>query len=207
MKVIIDDREPSKIINYFERQGVTVVKKRLWYGDIVHDGKKLFFERKTYADLINSVYSGRLNNQLIKLCREKENAFLMISGNQKDLYFKKINWTAKQNTGLMASLTTRYPNLKVVMVPNDKQLVDCIIKIISKWNDDKKLTVKKKQFIGKEQSIHNQMLCCIPTINLKTADMLLQSGVTISLHYDEKELLKVKGVGNKTINQLKKVNH
>jgi len=59
--IIVDDREPEEI------QLIADEIKRLEYGDIVidTDSRKLILERKTIPDLFQSLFTGRLNDQLI----------------------------------------------------------------------------------------------------------------------------------------------
>jgi len=75
--IIVDDREPATIIEAL-KQVSTVVKRRLSVGDYVLKG--CIVERKTMADLWNSLEDNRIWNQLTRMASMNRKFYLLLEG-------------------------------------------------------------------------------------------------------------------------------
>ena len=72
MEIIIDQREPSKLKQYFLSTSYTVHLQNLQLGDIIIKTPELelIIERKTIDDLASSIRDGRLREQKIRLIKK-----------------------------------------------------------------------------------------------------------------------------------------
>jgi len=68
--LFIDRREPTKIKAQLKKLGIPIQVKTLEVGDYIFD--EIVIERKTVSDLLNSIYQGRLYNQLYNLMKLKD---------------------------------------------------------------------------------------------------------------------------------------
>jgi len=174
----IDKREPAKIFKYAEELGLDFEAVEIPIGDIVCDEKSVCIERKEYADLVNSIKSGHLYKQLLQMEENYKYCFLLISGKAEDLHWQKIQWSANQNAGALASLAVRFPKVKMVFLPNDKQLVYCAKGIIDRVDDGKGITIRDTELLKSKLSDEDfriRLLCSFSNIGRKRAEEFLQN--------------------------------
>jgi len=99
MEIIIDQREPLKLKQYFLSTPYTTHLQNLHLGDIIIKTPELelIFERKTIDDLASSIRDGRLREQKIRLIKNypRKNIIYIIEGditkNNSSMKFNKIN--------------------------------------------------------------------------------------------------------------------
>lgn len=86
MLVVIDDREPPEVAAAFERLlgDAMVMTKRMAVGDIRIG--TLTVERKTTQDLVNSWFSGRLQEQIAQLIKQTQHPMLLVHHDAKNDY-------------------------------------------------------------------------------------------------------------------------
>jgi len=111
--------------------GVTVVVERMDVSDYAFLEQGIFIERKdASSDLGSSLRSGRLTGQALAMS-ELPHPFLIISG-KLDWYKQKrysTGLTVESYIGLLASLNTKYGNLRCFSVDNDSQFIKAVIAI------------------------------------------------------------------------------
>ncbi|RLI17734.1 hypothetical protein DRO54_11085 [Candidatus Bathyarchaeota archaeon] len=79
MVIIVDDREPSDILDSI-KASVTYERKRLAIGDYIVNNI-LIIERKTAPDFISSMLSGHLRSQVYRLTKVSSSPVLAVIGN------------------------------------------------------------------------------------------------------------------------------
>lgn len=80
--VVVDDREPSYMVDQLSQYGISAVPGRLDAGDFCFfpHSLKVLIERKTVSDLLNSLKSARLVTQAHKLIEQSDASILLIEG-------------------------------------------------------------------------------------------------------------------------------
>ena len=79
MVIIVDDREPSDILDSI-KNSVTYERKRLAIGDYIVNNT-IIIERKTAPDFISSMLSGHLRSQVYRLTKVSSSPILAVIGN------------------------------------------------------------------------------------------------------------------------------
>lgn len=112
--IVADDREQkSRVVKILqESERFTLRMSRLPSGDYCVDNRFLF-ERKTLADLVVSIKSGRLFSQALRLI-ETENLrpALILEGTSQDLRNSCMQWGAIQGALVTLTLFLRLPVLR-----------------------------------------------------------------------------------------------
>ena len=91
-ELIIDDREPDKVINEVLLSplmaGIKMTVRPMEAGDFVfrRKGMSVGIESKTWSDLLTSIVGGRLQRQLIKLQSMYNYAVLLVKGQHSTVY-------------------------------------------------------------------------------------------------------------------------
>lgn len=212
----VDTREPEKIFNIFEKNGIKYEKETLPIGDFVCEN--IVIERKEIGDLINSIRTGHLQKQLLQMEDSFEKCFLIISGNPKDIWANPYlkGWTVNHQLGTLASLAVRYPRTKVIQVENDTQLVNIIPRIIEKCHDGKcmsKYDTELMRYKIDVEDVKLRMLMSIPRIGLDKAMAISEAVDVIIVKKGTKELvshtdlIKINGIGDVTAAEIVNTNN
>jgi len=111
--------------------GVTVNVERMDVSDYAFLEQGIFIERKDAAsDLASSLKNGRLTGQALAMS-ELPHPFLIISG--KLDWYRQMKYssgmTVESYVGLLASLNTKYGNLRCFAVDNDSQFIKAVLAI------------------------------------------------------------------------------
>lgn len=182
IKLLVDSREPEKIFHYLDKQPeIEYMKVALPCGDFVCGN--IIIERKSISDFACSIKNGHLQKQLLQM-QNFEHSFLLISGKIEELHYDTSihGWTANHHNGAGLSCLIR-TNTKIWQVPNDKQLVECVIKICQKVNDGKEWTkfdtslFKPLKGDMTKDDLLLRVLCSFDSIGVKRAKKLLEEPV------------------------------
>jgi len=209
----VDTREPSSVFNYLEKKGVEFRAVPLPIGDFYKAG--VVIERKTIMDFVGSIRSGHLKKQMIQMNNNFKKSFLIISGSLKQLQFTPIkSWTVNHHMGALAHTLCRYPNVKVMVVDNDSQLINLAFRIIDKSLDNKEVEIIDTEIMmlrPSEADTQTKMFTCIPSISFGRAKKLSKR-LKFKLVYEngaevtERNLLAIPGIGKGLAKQLIKIN-
>lgn len=215
MTLLIDDREDSKTVNKICRHEFFAGKfeiRRLDVGDYLfeNDDKSIVicFERKSIQDFVGSIFSGRLEKQLLQQENSYTRNYLIIVGEWRVLAFDNHfqSFSVNHRLGTMASLAVRH-STKVVQVDNPSQFVDMLQKIIEKSTDGKVLG--DTPFL-KRMSIDNvyiAALCAFPNIAEEKSRKIVEKYPSFTKLQNalRDDSFEVNGCGDKIVEQLKKV--
>lgn len=208
MKLVIDEKETrtpdwEKIKKYLEDKEIEYEIKTLLVGDFIIDDS-ICVERKCISDFYASIRGDHLWRQTRNMRHNYKHNFIIISGNVAELY---TNYHTKFILGAYLGALTRLAvmeNMSVVQVENSLQLIDVIVRISKKIIEPvKNLQVERIRLSGKDVKLN--IVMCIPGIGISKARI-------ISAKYSIKQLcncplerlLKLKGIGTKHANEIKK---
>ena len=144
MKILIDDREPSKIIDKAKKTWKDVEVAHLPVGDIVCLENNVAIERKEVSDFASSVRAkkgmstGRIFSQVAQMKENFTNNYVIIVGKfdkvSKNPHFK---FTVDQFIGAQASIAARQ-GVPVFHVANNSQFFKLCSALIRKSNGEEK---------------------------------------------------------------------
>jgi len=209
----VDTREPPKIKEMFQRMSseyeIPVELGALTTGDMKY--RDLIFERKTISDFVSSIRGGHLQKQLLMMQERYKIGFLIISGNLKTLVANQYvrGWTVNHQMGAIASVSVRYPKIKLIQVENDRQLANVIFRICKKAYDGRVISFADTELVpllDSVSAVKQKVLAGIPMIDFKTAEKILD-------RFDLKELFSasipdlklIDGIGQKKAEMIKTV--
>ena len=145
MKLYIDNREPTDVINIIKSrlQTTEVVLGNLEIGDFIiknnNDEIVMIFERKAHADLMSSIKDGRYNEQSFRLAQvpiHNHNIFYIIEGNIMNFCLKKTE--TQQKTLFSAMLSISYKKgFSLLHTNNSLETAEFIIRFAEKFESDK----------------------------------------------------------------------
>jgi len=209
-KLVIDNRE-RKIL---EKIDVEHTVEALDLGDFIlkkDDNPYVIIERKTMNDLEASIIDKRfeVQNYRLKKC-DIPYKIIIIEGRNK---LRRLKYSSLNS--IIVSLMLKY-DLKVINVDSLEETIEVLKKIKDKANtyfeeivlDNVKMKTMKKGELMCENKSFQEMLCCIPKVSVKTANILVEEYKTMSnmiyelsdIAYDDrlKTLSNIK-IGRKSI--------
>ena len=187
-----------------------ILRKRLPAGDYLFDGE-LLVERKTIPDLCCSIKDGRLFGQAGKLLRSRVPACLMVEGRNKE--FKQTDFSPQAIQGILLSLSLAF-RLPVLRTKNPNNtasvMLQCFKQLTKDTLVDQRLFPRKGTFRKKGDPLLSQkthILEGFPGIGVDKAERLLETFGNLRALFtaDEGQLIKVPGIGKKTVDRLVKI--
>ncbi|MFQ6010237.1 MAG: ERCC4 domain-containing protein [Candidatus Aenigmatarchaeota archaeon] len=204
-KIVIfaDTREfSSEVVIFLARHDCTVKQKMLHVADyLVSD--RVAIERKTAADFVSSVIDQRLFSQVKRLKENFEKPVLIVEG---DNIYERLNPNAVRGT--IASLVLDF-NIPIIWTRDPGETAGMIFWLAKREQIDEKREVairgeKKAMSVPKQQEF---IVAGLPGVSNKRARALLKHFKTPSAVFsaEEKELVKVEGIGKKTAKNIRKL--
>jgi len=192
--VLVDSREPEWVYEMFHSMGYRVEREYLDIGDIVIGD--LCIERKTPTDLVNSVTSGRLWEQMYSLTQYDRRLLLIhdpflpfISSRGKRVFYDAV-----------ATVITSY-RTPVFRVEDRRELMvflDSLVKKLNKKRESLKPVLHRKKKEMTVQEIREEILTCLPTVGRKRARLILsQIDFPTLISSPRERIQELKGVGEK----------
>jgi len=182
--ILIDFREPKQILNYFQNFKVC----KLNYDYLIKD---IAVERKTFTDFLQSLYQGKLFNQLLRTKKEYEKTILVVEGliDPNFLTNPKIFYSTLQ-------FITINLNIPVIF----SQSLENTAEVIKKLNENKInfFSVSKIKISPKKENVQERMLQCIEGIGKKRARAIIKKYESIEKIINLKNNT-IKGIDRKII--------
>lgn len=200
----IDHREKSsqlfKTLQSYTHN-FTIETTHLKSGDYLLNNT-ILFERKTIADFLASLKSGRLFDQAYRLINSDYDPIIIIEGAAKNLKESKMKREALLGALVHIAVSTRIPVLRSASHEETARLLAYTAK---QFNRDavpqvNKPVIKKTGFrLTKQQKDALATLQNLPGIGTTRAIALMKEFGTLHKLFNakEKELLKVEGIGGK----------
>ncbi len=199
---IIADYREKEVIGHLKNLGASVNEMNLKVGDFVCSSDGVVIERKSHNDFVSSIIDGRIFEQLKYLRENYERPVVIVEGFSD----RKINDNALKAT--VASLVTKY-NASFVNTKNSLDTAKMVYWFAKKEQEDGTRNLGFKQGKKPKETKHLQefVLSSIPGISNVLARRVLENFGNIEsvISASEMELSKVKGVGKKLANKVKKL--
>jgi ERCC4-type nuclease len=203
--IYADKRERvSGIVDELKNFSCRVDEKVLAVGDFILSDR-VVVERKTTSDFLSSIIDGRLFKQLGELKHNFEKPILMIEGNDMNDE-ERVHVNVLR--GALASVALDY-GIPILWTKNVKETAGLIYWIARREQLDEKRTVairgsKKIRSVKEAQEFLVAGLPGISTVRAK--EILKHFGSPLKFFLaDEKEVIKVKKLGKKTAEKIKKI--
>lgn len=191
--IIVDDREPEDI------QSIGDLIKRLEYGDIVIESsdKKLVIERKTPTDLTQSLFNGRLNDQLAGcdalLVDMRKHGFNMAE------YFRGMNNGPIPFINLLNGIATHTMIFYCLTLDQLKSMLNRFEDKINKGEFGKLRSIAPKSKLPVQVRILSQY----PGVGIERAKILLKTYKSISAVEEAASITEtIPGIGLKTVESI-----
>lgn len=218
-KVYVDKKElqmKKKSIAFFKSKGIDVEEKMLGdYGDIaclLSCKEFLNIERKTFNDFVTSYISGHLQDQAFRMNNVSNNYCVIVYGSINDLHqiahkYPAVKRIKQSSIDKMVRTLEMVYKCPVFFVKNEAQYFQEILKIAETLNKKNGESLKTKSNITLKNRQDVDILMRANKIGEKTALILLKEFKTPEkvLNASRKELLKVNGIGDATITDIKKL--
>jgi len=213
--ILVDSREPEIIP---KRLGELAKVVFLPYGDYwfyTASGGRVCIERKTIADLLNSLREGRLQQQLRRMLQEDAEVILLIEGYwtcNKDFKIKHggglTGWDLASLSNFL--LTVQREGTRLVYSPNQGATVYLLVQLYRYYQKPKHkaLTARPKPlfFFDDLQSRRVYFLMGLPGIGEELAHRILAKfPLPGEILLSPERLAEVPGVGTKKINEIVKI--
>ncbi|MEX2565106.1 MAG: ERCC4 domain-containing protein [Cyclobacteriaceae bacterium] len=211
LQITIDDREPPVLEEVFRKMGNMIIhRQRLVAGDYLFDGD-LLVERKTIPDFCKSIKDGRLFQQAKKLSMGKVPACLMLEGRKRD--FQETDFLPQAIQGILLSISLSF-KLPILRTKNPRESAAVMLQCFKQLTKDKleeqrfyprSAPFKKSSHALFKQKIH--ILEGFPGIGVDRAKRLLMKFGNLHAVFTagNEELLKVPGLGKRTVDQLNEI--
>jgi len=205
----VDSREPKAEQAILDEAGIEYEIQALETGDysiINENGAEICMERKEMKDLISSLFSGRLDNQMRRLA-DKDHPILLITGSFSE-YTEAVKkshgktfFTKDQLIGKVASIAVSYGIQIVWFTKWDDNRVHSdglklAVKMIKKIAEGKYLKPKPPS-VKRNTNKQRELVRTLFNISPELADALIKKFGTIRtiINATDEDLLYVKGMG------------
>jgi len=198
--IVVDSRESSSIFERLKEKQPDIKKEFLEVGDYLLDNGYAI-ERKD-KDLIQSILSNRLYDQLNNLCSYDHPILcITIQNIWKLFYYSHSRFIDKSYIGTLTTLTCKYPNLKVIFLDGEDEFINFVISLDKKIHDDSK-SERPKPHMRRPESINDRKencLTCAQNIGVKKAKVCLEIYKSIEelSKVSLEDLEKIEGLGKK----------
>jgi len=198
LRVVVDERErPSGIPELLRHFGLQVEYRMLDVGDYIVSSE-CAVERKQERDFLKSLYSGRLFDQIHRLCEVYSRPVLIVES--------EMPIVAKQMTnprafwGALTTLTFQY-GLGIFFTAETKQTADCIYTLATHkyFAKPKGPFIQKKLKTASLEKAQLSLVANLPGIGPRLADRALKRLGTVRRVFSASvaELSSVDGIGRK----------
>lgn len=200
--LVIADYREREVIENLKNLGASVNEMNLKVGDFVASDNGVVIERKTHNDFVSSIIDGRIFEQLKYLKENYERPVVIVEGFSD----REINENALKAT--IASLITKF-NVSFVNTKNLLDTAKMVYWLAKKEQEDanKALGFKQGKKPKEVKRLQEFILSSMPGISNVLSRRLLENFGSIEnvVRASEIELSKVKGVGKKLANKIKKL--
>lgn len=202
LKIIVDHREyRSNVVKNLSMKGVTIEPQQLDTGDYVLSSR-IGVERKNVDDFLESLIEGKLFKQISQLRDAYSRPVLILEGEN---LFTKRNINHNAIYGSLASITVDY-GIPVLTTKNAMDTADLLQVIAKREQRDENKSVAVRGFKPQMSLKERQQFLIegLPNISAVIAKRLLNHFGSIRgiANADEKELMKVKGVGKNIASEI-----
>jgi len=194
LKIIADTREfKSSVVRNLATWDVIVESKQLDVGDYLIS-ERVGVERKEVDDFLSSMMDGRLFSQVKALKRAYQSPLIIIEG---ESLFNRRQIPADAIRGALASITTNF-GVPLMFTKDDQDTAQFLLTLVKREAaEGRKPGIRGEKGTMLVQERQQFIIEGLPNISGVIAQRLLAhfGSVRAVLEADEKELMKVQGVG------------
>jgi len=203
--MLIDTKEPSNIERFLKKAMVLTKRSKLEYGDYCIGN--IGIERKTVQDFYNAIVDrknpDRLRLQLKGFSESYDKKALILEGlfPARISTYDYLRYTKIWN--YLLSLVFGW-NIPVIRTIDDKETAFVLECLYGRVKDKKPFIRKIKRRGLSLEERKSDILCCIPGLGRRRAELLLSKKPTIwnIITTPKEELYKIKGIGKEVIDNL-----
>lgn len=198
--VIVSDYREKEVTEHLKKLGAIINERALNVGDFVCS-ERAVIERKTYNDFVSSIIDGRVFEQADALKKNFDKPIILIEGYSD----RQINENALK--GAIASLLIDF-GVSLLTTRNPLDTAKTIYWIAKKEQfEGRGVSIKVGKKPKEMKKLQEFIVASIPGISLTLAKRLLDHFGCVEKIFvaDEVELKKVKGIGNKLAEKVRKV--
>ncbi|MEM4738068.1 MAG: ERCC4 domain-containing protein [Acidilobaceae archaeon] len=178
-RIYVDYREEnSGIPGILESLGLIVIREYLEIGDYIIPGD-IIIERKTAEDYINSLYDGRLFDQISRLREAYDNVILLIEGDIDSI--ASIRGREKHVYSSLASLIIDF-DIKIIPSSSPKNsafILEALTRRVIESKGGGRVVIHKKPKLETIRDWQLYIVSSFPGVGLKLADRILENFKTI----------------------------
>jgi len=195
VNIVVDAREPELMLVLLERMGVDVERRLVTPGDYIVS-QECGVERKTVGDFINSLFQGRLLEQMTRLKEAYPRPLLLLEGDIGVELEGRRNPRAFWGALLKIELDLAIPT---VVTMDMKQSADAIYTLARRLQKKvgERIPLRHKPKMLTEKDLQIFILAGLPNIGDELSHRLLSRFKTLRAVFNAsaKELTKVEGIG------------
>ncbi len=204
MRILIDDRESNSKIKMAQQRwaGNDIEIQRLECGDYVFPDLSIAIEMKwSFKDFAESVYDGRLESQIKKMCETFDHWAVIVVGEVGDFYGDRyLTFSEAQWKGVKGRLMScNYPFTTEKTPKAAFEMMDSFVK---KCQDDGHV-IKQKVMVRKTEAPDERILHALGIGSRQRKDILSEYSIRELHDVSVEQLLKIRGVGPRTAEKLK----
>ncbi|MBI5253632.1 MAG: DEAD/DEAH box helicase [Euryarchaeota archaeon] len=203
--IIVDSRElSSAVARELLEFGIISKPRRLEVGDYILSDR-VCVERKTAEDFLQSIVDKRLLEQVLRLRQTFQRPVLIIEG--EGLYSKRdIHPNAIR--GALAAIAVDF-GVPILFTKDEKETAAMIASIVRREHEEREGEVQirgEKRVLSLEEQ-QEYVVAGLPKVNITIARRLLEEFKSVQgiFNASEEELEKVRGIGRKIAEEIRKV--
>ena len=205
LKIVVDKREPDIIVALLMEIGMDVEMRTITPGDYIVSSE-CGIERKTVNDFINSVFSGRVFEQVDRLREAYEKPILILEGEVEDELALMNNPRSFWGALLKIQSDMGIPVLCTPSLLNTANLLYTLANRIQKKKQDR-ISIQHKPKLITQKDWQVYVVASLPSIGDELAERLLKhfGSVRKTFQANISDLMKVEGVGKVKARKIKDI--
>lgn len=205
LKIVVDTHEPDIIVALLTDLGIDVERRTITPGDYIVS-LDCGIERKTVNDFVNSVFSGRVFEQVDRLREVYGKPILILEGEVEEELAKRNNPRAFWGALLKVQSDMGVPVISTTSVLNTANLLYTLAKRLQK-NKKNKILIQHKPRLMTQKDRQMYVVSSLPGIGDELAERLLNhfGSVRKIVQANVSDLVKVDGVGKVKAGKIKDI--
>ena len=205
LKIVVDKREPDIIVALLMELGMDVERRTITPGDYIISSE-CGIERKTVNDFMNSVFSGRVFEQVYRLREAYGKPILILEGEVEEELTKRNNPRSFWGALLKLQSDMGIPVLSTPTLFNTANLLYTLVNRIQRKKQDR-ISIQHKPRLITKKELQVYIVASLPSIGSELAERLLKhfGSVRKTFQADISDLMKVEGVGKIKARKIKDI--
>ncbi len=205
LKIVVDKHEPDIIVTLLMELGMDVERRTITPGDYIVSSE-CGIERKTVNDFMNSVFSGRVFEQVYRLREAYGKPILILEGEVEEELTKRNNPRSFWGALLKLQSDMSIPVLSTPTLFNTANLLYTLANRIQRKKQDR-ISIQHKPRLITKKELQVYIVASLPSIGSELAERLLKhfGSVRKTFQADISDLMKVEGVGKIKARKIKDI--